>query len=89
MLADAAQKLKLLGLMDSQIQMLLEKGGADFHTEILAPMTGTVVARHAYEGQYVKAGDSLFEIADFQKCGSCSTLTNATSRGSNPARLWM
>jgi Cu(I)/Ag(I) efflux system membrane fusion protein len=30
-------------------------------------MTGTVVARHAYEGQYVKAGDSLFEIADFSK----------------------
>ena len=67
MMADAAQKLKLLGLMESQIQTLLEKGEADFHTDILAPMTGTVVARHAYEGQYVKAGDSLFEIADFSK----------------------
>ena len=28
-------------------------------------MSGTVVARHVYEGQYVKEGDKLFEIADF------------------------
>jgi Cu(I)/Ag(I) efflux system membrane fusion protein len=57
--------LKLLGLTDSQITALRENGEARAFTEILAPMSGTVVARHAYEGQYVKAGDSLFEIGDF------------------------
>jgi Cu(I)/Ag(I) efflux system membrane fusion protein len=33
--------------------------------EILSPMSGTVVAREIYAGQYVKEGDKLFEIADF------------------------
>jgi Cu(I)/Ag(I) efflux system membrane fusion protein len=37
----------------------------DIHTALLAPVSGTVVARFVYEGQYVKEGDKLFEIADF------------------------
>jgi len=28
-------------------------------------MSGTVVARHVYEAQYVKEGDVLFELGDF------------------------
>lgn len=59
------QRLKLLGLTEAQIEALRNQGEANSFTEISAPMTGTVVARHAYEGQYVKAGDALFEIADF------------------------
>ena len=35
--------------------------------DIVAPITGTVVERKVYEGQYVKEGDVLFEIADFSK----------------------
>ncbi|MBI3882303.1 MAG: efflux RND transporter periplasmic adaptor subunit [Verrucomicrobia bacterium] len=61
----AAFKLKRLGLTDAQITALPTKGDADYRTEILAPMTGTVVAREAYEGKYVKEGDKLFEIGDF------------------------
>ena len=34
-------------------------------SEILAPMSGTVVTREIYEGQFVKEGDKLFELADF------------------------
>jgi Cu(I)/Ag(I) efflux system membrane fusion protein len=30
-------------------------------------MTGTVITREVYEGQYVKEGDRLFELADFSK----------------------
>ena len=59
------QRLKLLGLTGAQLEALQKKGVAEAFTEITAPMTGTVVARHAYEGQYVKAGDALFEIGDF------------------------
>ena len=59
------QRLKLLGLTEAQIEALRKNGEANSFTEISAPMTGTVVARHAYEGQYLKAGDALFEIADF------------------------
>ncbi len=34
---------------------------------ILAPLTGTIVKSYVAEGQYVKEGDRLFEIADFTK----------------------
>ncbi len=61
----AAQRLKRLGYADTQISELAKKDIADARTEILAPMTGTVVLRQVYEGQYVKEGDVLFEIADF------------------------
>ena len=42
-----------------------EQTNTTFQSEIVAPVSGTVVARHVYEGQYVKEGDKLFEIADF------------------------
>ena len=61
----AAQRLKRLGYSEAQLAALAEKDAADARTEILAPMTGTVVSRNVYEGQYVKEGDVLFEISDF------------------------
>ena len=62
----AAQRLKRLGYSDAQLAALASKDSADARTEILAPMTGTVVSRNVYEGQYVKEGDVLFEIGDFE-----------------------
>lgn len=61
----AAERLRRLGLSEAQIQALPGKGENESHTELLAPMSGTVVARFVYEGQYVKEGDKLFELADF------------------------
>ena len=61
----AAQRLRRLGLTDEQIAQVPTKTGDN--TEILAPMSGTVVSRFAYEGQYVNEGEKLFEIADFSK----------------------
>lgn len=61
----AAQRLKRLGYSDAQVAALAKKDIADARTEILAPLTGTVVMRQVYEGQYVKEGDVLFEISDF------------------------
>ena len=63
----ALQRLKRFGQTDAQIAALPTKDPNDIHTQILAPMSGTVVARHVYEGQYVKEGEKLFEIADFSK----------------------
>jgi len=65
LLASAAQRLRQLGLSDQQIQALPQKKELGLHTDILAPISGTVVARYVYEGQYVKEGEKLFEIADF------------------------
>ena len=65
LVAAGAQRLRQLGLTARQIEALPQRSEPDIHTEIVAPMSGTVVARHVYEGQYVKEGDKLFEIADF------------------------
>ena len=61
----AAQRLRRLGLSEAQISKLPGKAAEEIHTELEVPVSGTVVARNVYEGQYVKEGEKLFEIADF------------------------
>ena len=61
----AADRLRRMGLSGAQIAALPEKSATDTATQIIAPLTGTVVSRAVYEGQYVKEGEKLFEIADF------------------------
>jgi Cu(I)/Ag(I) efflux system membrane fusion protein len=61
----AAIRLKQMGLNEAQIEELASQPADQLTVRLLAPMTGTVVARKVYEGQYVKEGDPLFEIADF------------------------
>jgi Cu(I)/Ag(I) efflux system membrane fusion protein len=61
----AAQRLKRLGLTAAQIESLGKSTNALVQTEIVSPMSGTVIERFAYEGQYVKEGEKLFEIGDF------------------------
>ncbi|MFT3991906.1 MAG: efflux RND transporter periplasmic adaptor subunit [Luteolibacter sp.] len=60
-----ALRLRQMGLTAEQIQALPNKPADALTTAILAPMSGTVVARDVYEGQYVTEGEKLFEIADF------------------------
>ena len=61
----AGQRLRQLGLSPTQIAQLNEVALTNIYTEVLAPMTGTVVKRLAYEGEYVLEGQKLFELADF------------------------
>jgi membrane fusion protein, copper/silver efflux system len=61
----AGARLKRYGLSEAQVAALPQKEADDIHTQLLAPVSGTVVGRFVYEGQYVKEGDKLFEIADF------------------------
>ncbi|HMJ65547.1 MAG TPA: efflux RND transporter periplasmic adaptor subunit [Candidatus Binatia bacterium] len=65
LIAVAEQRLRRLGLSDAQIKESTRASGTNIHTQILASMSGTAVQRLAYEGQYVKEGEKLFEIADF------------------------
>jgi Cu(I)/Ag(I) efflux system membrane fusion protein len=58
-------KLRRMGLAPEQIEKLAVQTGDTI--ELLAPISGTVVERKVYEGQYVKEGELLFEIADFSK----------------------
>ncbi|WP_043587703.1 efflux RND transporter periplasmic adaptor subunit, partial [Geminisphaera colitermitum] len=58
LVAIAREKLRRLGLLDTQIDALAKSATVTRDTEILAPLSGTVIARSpsAYAGGYVKAG---------------------------------
>ncbi|RYD22586.1 MAG: efflux RND transporter periplasmic adaptor subunit, partial [Verrucomicrobiaceae bacterium] len=60
-----ALRLRQMGLSPEQIAALPEKPADALTSQILSPVTGTVVAQSVYEGQYVATGEKLFEIADF------------------------
>ncbi len=60
-------RLLRMGLSDAQLTELLKTGEPPLVTTILAPDGGTVVAKSVYEGQWVKTGDKLLELADFSK----------------------
>ncbi len=61
----ARLRLIQLGLTKEQIEEVPSRAPDDIFFELLAPIDGTVVTRHVYEGQYVEEGDPLFELADF------------------------
>ncbi|HTH46522.1 MAG TPA: efflux RND transporter periplasmic adaptor subunit, partial [Candidatus Limnocylindria bacterium] len=64
----AATRLRQLGLSEAQIAALPGTfGETNLLMDILAPMSGTVVKRHVYAGQYVKEGEPLFELGDFAR----------------------
>jgi Cu(I)/Ag(I) efflux system membrane fusion protein len=65
LLTAAEMRLQQLGMSKDQIDKAPQRSETDIFVEILAPVTGTVVKRYVYEGQYVQEGEKLFEIADF------------------------
>ena len=58
-------RLRQMGLSDEQIKALLGKSATQPMSQILSPVSGTVVEKKVYAGQYVQEGERLFEIADF------------------------
>ncbi|MGZ7080093.1 MAG: efflux RND transporter periplasmic adaptor subunit [Thermoanaerobaculia bacterium] len=65
LLTAAQMRLQQLGLSKEQIAKAPQRSETEIFVDILAPVTGTVVKRYVYEGQYVQEGEKLFEIADF------------------------
>lgn len=62
---NTALRLQQMGLTEAQIAALEQKPANALTSEILAPLSGTVVEHEIYEGQYVTMGQKLFAIADF------------------------
>lgn len=58
------QRLSEYGMTDEQIAELEKSGKAQSRLTIYAPQGGTVVEKLAIEGNYVKAGDPIYRIAD-------------------------
>ena len=62
--AMARQRLLNLGLTDEAVRMVEETGSTSSELDILAPLSGTIVDRHAVPGEAVELGDALFKIAN-------------------------
>lgn len=65
--AIAKRRLEQYGLVWEQIKGIPQRQDDDLYFGILAPLTGTIVKTYVAEGQYVKEGEKLFEIADFSR----------------------
>lgn len=60
----SAEKLKLWGITQSQIDQILKDGKADIRLPIYSPISGVVIRKNVVEGEYVNEGQALFEVAD-------------------------
>jgi len=63
----AAQALETMGVGAGQRQALEKSGAVSGEHTIVAPFSGTIVARDAVAGQAVGPDDVLFEIADLSE----------------------
>lgn len=62
--ANTLQRLREFGMTDEQIAELERSGRAQSRLTIYAPQGGTVIEKLAVEGNYVKAGDPIYRIAE-------------------------
>ncbi len=62
--AAARKKLEEYGLVEEQINAIPQRQEDDPYFGILSPRTGSVLKSYVHEGQYVRAGEPLFEITD-------------------------
>ncbi|MFN3193967.1 MAG: efflux RND transporter periplasmic adaptor subunit [Aureliella sp.] len=60
----AAEKLLELGMSEPQIEALKREQNASSRIRIKSPQKGTVIEKMAVEGDYVKAGQSIYRVAD-------------------------
>jgi Cu(I)/Ag(I) efflux system membrane fusion protein len=63
----ARDKLKLLGLDETQIQEIEKTGKAKDHITIRAPHGGIVTKKKVRLGMYVKTGQELFEVVNLDQ----------------------
>jgi len=63
----ARERLLELGLTEEEIRILDNTQQPTAMVTVRAPLSGTVVSRNVYEGQYVETNDRLFEIGDFSR----------------------
>ncbi len=64
MVASAKQRLMLLGVRKGQIAELEKSGRPLMSIPVYSPFSGVVVEKMVQQGQYVTAGELLFNIAD-------------------------
>ena len=63
----AREKLRLWGLTPEQIDGIVKLGKPSDRMTILAPISGVVLHKDAFEGLYVKTGTRIYTIADLSR----------------------
>ena len=66
-LEQARCRLEQCGLVAEQIAAIPQRQPDDLLFGILSPLTGTIVKSYVNEGQHVREGEKMFEIADFTR----------------------
>lgn len=66
-LGQARLKLQQYGLVAEQIDAIPQRQPDDLYFGILSPFTGTIVKSYVNEGQFVREGERMFEVADFTR----------------------
>jgi Cu(I)/Ag(I) efflux system membrane fusion protein len=61
------RRLEQYGLVWEQIKSIPQRQPDDLYFGILSTLTGVIVKSYIAEGEYVKEGQKLFEIADFTR----------------------
>jgi Cu(I)/Ag(I) efflux system membrane fusion protein len=61
------EKLRLMGLLDEQIQKIEESDSPSNLTTVFSPMSGVVIQKNGVEGAYVKTGTNIYTIADLSR----------------------
>lgn len=67
LVASAKERLKLMGVSDAQIARLEKSGKPGSKLAISSPFSGVVIEKMVQQGQYVAAGELLFNIADLSR----------------------
>jgi Cu(I)/Ag(I) efflux system membrane fusion protein len=64
---NSAQRLVQYGLTTEQVASLAKQPDTVYTIDLLAPISGTVLTKKAYKGQYIKTGEPLFEMGDLSR----------------------
>ena len=64
---NSAQRLVQYGLSAEQVASLAKQPANVFTIDLLAPISGTVVTKKAFKGQYIKTGEPLFEMGNLSR----------------------
>ena len=66
-LEQARRVLQQHGLVAEQIDAIPRRQPDDIYFGILSPLTGTIVKSYVNEGQFLREGERMFEVADFTR----------------------
>ncbi|KKK57026.1 hypothetical protein LCGC14_3058630, partial [marine sediment metagenome] len=66
-LRSSEAKLRLLGVLEEQIEQIKRDGTPSDHLTIYAPTGGIVIHKNANEGMYVQTGTRIYTIADLSQ----------------------